>query len=335
MAFWDIFSGDPGRKTALWGAQNQQAGLDKQLGYIGTGATAANKAINSGTTMSLAALNKANAQGRADVNTNFGAGQTALSQGRDSALDAYNRNPDILTGAAGRADAYYAPLGEEANRGFSAYGDVAGINGAAGQARARENFQTGPGYQFQVDEATNAAVRAANAAGMTASGNTLDAVTRLGSNLADKEFDDYVARLNPYLALAPNIAGSRAGIQTQLGQDLSANNAAIAGVQTGYGKDSAALYGQQGTSLAALATGLGTNISNIRQNQGTNLANIATNAATNRSNIQGGNTTATTNLGTAGMGAGQQANANTWNAGMQVANLAVDAATGKFKNPFG
>jgi hypothetical protein len=34
------------------------------------------------------------------------------------------------------------------------------------------------------------------------------------------------------------------------------------------------------------------------------------------------------------MMAGQQGNANAWNAGMQLANLAVDTA-GKFKNPFG
>ena len=218
MAFWDVFSGNAGRNTAIWGAQNQQAGLDKQLGYINTGATAANKAINSGTTMSLAALNNANTQGRADVNTNYGQGLSALKGGLTAATNVMYRNPSILQGAAGKADAFYAPLGAEANRGYSAYGDAAGVNGAEGQARARENFQAGPGYEFQVDEATNAAVRAANAAGMTASGNTLDAVTRLGSNLADKEFDDYMAHLNPYLTLAPNIAGSRAGIQTQLGQ---------------------------------------------------------------------------------------------------------------------
>ena len=333
MAFWDIFSGNSGRDTAIWGAGNQQAGLDKQLGYVNTGQTAANKAINQGTQYSLSALRQGANQGREDITRDFGAGQTALAGSRDSAIDAYNRNPALLQGAADRSDAYYAPLGEEANRGFSAYGDVAGINGAAGQDRARSNFRAGPGYQFMVDEGVNAAARAANATGMGASGNTMDAVTRLGANMADQEFDDYVARLNPYLTLAPNIAGARAGIQTQLGQDLAANNVGIAGVHTGYGKDSAALYGQQGTSLAALATGLGTNISNVRQAQGTNLANIATNAATNRSNVAGANTTALTNLGTAGMGAGQQANANTCNAGMQVANLAADTA-GKFKNPF-
>ncbi|MET0721503.1 MAG: hypothetical protein ABWY64_11795 [Tardiphaga sp.] len=334
MAFWDIFSGNPGRNTAIWGAQNQQAGAGQQLGYIDQGQTAAQKQLTRSHNLSLEGLRQTNRTARADVTGQYGLGLDALTGSRDSALDVYNRNPAILQGAADRSDAFYAPLGEEANRGFSAYGDAAGVNGAAGQDRARSNFRAGPGYQFTVDEATNAAVRAANAAGMTASGNTLDSVTRLGANLADKEFDDYVARLNPYLQLAPSIAGSRAGIQTQLGKDLAANNVGIAGIHTGYGKDAAALRMGEGNTLASLATGLGTNLTNVRQAYGTNMANIATGAAQNRSNIAGANTAALTNLGTAGMGAGQQANANTWNAGMQVANLVADTA-GKFKNPFG
>ena len=333
MAFWDIFSGTAGRNAAIWGAGNEQAGETRQLGQIDTGQTTATNAINRGADLSLSALDTGYTTGRNDINTHFDAGRAVLGQGLENSVGTYNRNPAILQGAADRSDAFYAPLGAEANRGYSAYGDAAGINGAAGQDRARSNFRAGPGYQFMVDEGVNAAARAANATGMGASGNTMDAVTRLGTNMADQEFDDYVARLNPYLTLAPNIAGSRAGIQTQLGQDLAANNAAIAGLYTGYGKDAAGLLAQEGTSLASLASGHGSNVANIRTGQAGNLSNIATNAGASRSNIIGGTNDSLTSLGTSGMVAGQQGNANAWNAGMQVANLAADTA-GKFKNPF-
>jgi hypothetical protein len=135
--------------------------------------------------------------------------------------------------------------------------------------------------------------------------------------------------------LGRDIAGARTANWTHTGDALAANNGSIAGLYSGYGKDAAALEMAQGNTLASLATGLGSNIANIRTGAAANLSNIATGAASNRSNVVGQNTGATTNLGTAGMTAGQQGNANAWNAGMQVANLAVDAATGQFKNPFG
>jgi hypothetical protein len=226
-----------------------------------------------------------------------------------------NQNPQIITQYGANADAFYAPLGEEANRGFSAYGDAAGINGAAGQANARQNFQTGPGYEFMVNQGVNAAARAANATGMGASGNTLDATTRLGAHLADQEWDDYMAHLAPYLQLAPGIAGKRADIQTGMSDDLIANNAAIAGLYTGYGKDRAALAMGQGNTLASLATGLGTNKAGIYGDASRNLANIT-----------GAETAAITGQGQAAMLAGQAANQNTWNAGMQLATLAAGNA---------
>jgi hypothetical protein len=121
--------------------------------------------------------------------------------------------------------------------------------------------------------------------------------------------------LAPYLNLAPQIAGKRADIQTGMSDDLIANNAAIAGLYTGYGKDAAAVRMGKGNTLASLATGLGTNQAGIYGDLSRNL-----------SNVTGAETAAVTGQGQAGMLAGQTANQNTWNAGMELAKLAAGNA---------
>jgi hypothetical protein len=311
MGVLDIFSGDTGRNTAIWGAGTTQSGANQQRGYLGQGAA-----------QSLSALGAGAGQARRDVMNFDNTGLRHLNDGRLTSLAAINRNPDIIRQQGARADAFYAPLGAEANRGFDVYSDAAGVNGAAGQNRATQNFRAGPGYQFQVNQGVNAAARAANATGMGASGNTLDATTRLGSHLADQEWGDYMAHLAPYLNLAPQIAGKRADIQTGITDDLTANNAALAALQTGFGKDAAAVRLGQGNTLASLSTGLGSN-----------RAGIYSDLSRNLSNVTGAETAALTNQGQAGLMAGQTANQNTWNAGMQLANLAAGNA-GKVASAF-
>jgi hypothetical protein len=334
MPFWDIFSGESGRNMAIWAGNNTNAGAQQQRDYI-----------NQGTDLSLGALGMGTDRARGDLTQTTLNAQDMLGHGVQGALANLSVNDRNYRGLAGQgdqylvnagqqADAYYQPLGAGANAGFSAYGDAAGVNGAEGQTRARQNFQTGPGYNFARDEALNAATRGANAAGMTASGNTVDALSRLGNNLANQEWGSYVNRLSPYLGLAPQIAGARAGIATntasqrtglgqRLADQLGQNQNNIAGLYTGYGKDLAGISQNYGNSLASMATGLGAN-----------QAGQYSDRARNLSNITGAETGTLTNLGQAGFNAGQQANANTWNAGMQVANLAADMF-GKVKNPFG
>jgi hypothetical protein len=312
MGVLDLFSGKSGRNAAIWSAGNTASGLNQQRSDLTGGAD-----------LSLAALATGARDARLDINREYSGALGSLATGRDQSVGVLNANPALIKNYGAAADKFYAPLGAEANRGFSVYGDAAGVNGAAGQNRARENFRAGPGYEFMVNQGVNAATRAANATGMGASGNTLDATTRLGANLADQEWDDYMSRLNPYLNVAPTIAGKRADIQTGMSNDLIANNAALAGVYTGAGNSMAAARMGKGNTLASLASGLGSNQAGIYGDLSKNL-----------SNVTGAATAQTTNAGQAGLLAGQTANANTWNAGMQLANLAVDAA-GKFKNPFG
>src|SRR5205085_2489431 len=101
---------------------------------------------------------------------NYAAGRDALNTG-------YGQAADTLKGAAGA----YDPLIQRGLAGYDMYSNSLGINGAEGNAAARGAFQAGPGYQWQVEQATDAAQRAANKIGGLYGGNTTDAVTRLGS----------------------------------------------------------------------------------------------------------------------------------------------------------
>ena len=400
MGLLDLFSGESGRNAALWAAGNQQGGADQQLDYINRGAdlslaalgagnvqarndlmggvgqarsdlgggiNQATSALGGGAAQAFAALGAGNNQAGAALDTGYNQARSDLGGGLGAAVSTLNLNPAVYQSYGAQADSYYAPLAAGADRGYSAYGDAAGANGSEGQARARQNFQTGPGYTFARDEATNAAARAANATGMGASGNTLDAVTRLGNNLANQEWGSYVNRLSPYLSLAPQIAGQRAGISQRTGELIGQNTKDTAGLYSGYGKDLAGLssgyggalanlsagygrdmagiasgYGRElsglssgyGTAMAGLSSGAGNTLASLSSGLGTNMAGIYGDQARNLANITGANTAAQTQIGGAGFQAGQAANANTWNAGMQVANLLADTA-GKFKNPFG
>jgi hypothetical protein len=334
MAFWDIFSGESGRNAAIWAGNNTDIGAQQQRDYINQGAGLSLSALGGGYNQARGDLTGVAQQSNAALGGGLQNAVASLQNPMSTYVHLYGQGDRFLGDAGQQADAYYQPLGAGANAGFSQYGDAAGVNGAEGQARARQNFQTGPGYNFARDEAMNAATRGANAAGMTASGNTMDALSRLGNNLANQEWGSYVNRLSPYLSLAPSIAGQRAGIATNtaaqragLGENFSnrlgQTQSALANLYSGHGKDLAGMSQNYGNTLASMGTGLGTNQSNVFQNQATNL-----------SNITGAQTGALTGIGQAGFQAGQQANANTWNAGMQVANLAADMF-GKVKNPFG
>jgi hypothetical protein len=87
-----------------------------------------------------------------------------------------------------RTSYVYAP-------GARAYGDAVGANGTDGYARARTNFQTDPGYQFQMDQGQQALNRAHAAAGNLNSGNADADTLKFSQGLADQSYGNYVSRL--------------------------------------------------------------------------------------------------------------------------------------------
>ena len=98
-------------------------------------------------------------------------------------------------GAINSAVGAYQPwvdIGKTAN---TMYANANGLNGAEGNAAATDAFQAGPGYQFAMDQGTQAALRGASAAGMLNSGNTLTALNTFGQGVANQEFGSWLDRL--------------------------------------------------------------------------------------------------------------------------------------------
>jgi hypothetical protein len=120
-------------------------------------------------------------------------------------------------------------------KGYDAYADASGVNGAEGYARARENFQTNPGYQFALDQALDANDRRAASRGMLGSGNTIADTVKLATGYADQGWKDYVSALAPNLNAANAAAAGQAGAYTGLGGTLNADE--LARAQYGWNKE--------------------------------------------------------------------------------------------------
>jgi hypothetical protein len=161
-------------------------------------------------------------KGYDDLSQQFGAGRQALNTNYAAALQPYTQEFGDYT------------------KGTNAYADALGINGPEGSARAQAAFTNNPGYQFQLQQGTDAALANAARSGQTASGNTLLDLQKFGQGLAGTTYQNYVNNLNPYLGARAGAASGIAGVNTGLGNALNASymgqgNAAY-GADTSIGK---------------------------------------------------------------------------------------------------
>ena len=159
----------------------------------------------------------------------------AITAGRDSALAAYDPYVAATSGAAGL------------------YSDAIGLGGAAGNARAVDAFQAGPGYQFQMDQGMQALQRLNASRGRLDSGNTMIDAMGFAGGLANQEYGNWLNRVGGQQELGANIAGSRAGIYSDAGTNL-------AGIRE-----------RLGTRQAAVKTGLG----DVKYGYGEKLGDLA------------------------------------------------------------
>jgi hypothetical protein len=193
----------------------------------------------------------------------------AYGQGIDALAGNYGQGRDALTGslAAGR-DAASANYGQAGNLyaglgnyyqglyggGASAYGDASGANGQAGFDRARANFQTNPGYAFQMDQGLQGLERVHAAAGNLSSGNTDTDALKFSQGLANQSWGSYLAGLQPYLGMA--------------GQGQLAATQGQAGALQNLGNTLNTSYGTQGLGLNQNYTGQGGLTNAAYQGQG-------------------------------------------------------------------
>jgi len=188
-----------------------------------------------------------------------------LQQGYDQLSSQYGQGRDALTTGYGQASNLYGNLLNSNTAGANAYGDASGANGAAGYGRATANFQSNPGYQFQMDQGQQALNRAHAAAGNLSSGNADADTLKFSQGLANQSYGGYLAGLQPYLGGQQQATAGAANAATGLGGNLNQSfqgqgNAANANY-TGQGASNAAAtmnnYNVGANQLNALTGGLG------------------------------------------------------------------------------
>lgn len=172
--------------------------------------------------------------GQAYADPLFAQGRTDISSGYGKAQDVWN------------------PLYNIGQGGASAYADITGAAGAAGQDRARALFQTDPGYEFARDEALKATERATGTGGFQSSGNVLTALQDRASGLASQQYKDYVSRLQPFLGYSATTAAGLGSAYTGEGTALakSLQDQAMLGYGTEAGVGSATGAGILGEAQA-------------------------------------------------------------------------------------
>jgi hypothetical protein len=135
----------------------------------------------------------------------------------------YGQGRDALTSNFGQAGDLYKTFFTSYAPGAGAYGDAVGANGTDGYARAKTNFQTNPGYQFQFDQGLQALNRTHAAAGNLNSGNADTDAMKFGTGSADQSYGKYVSGLLPYLTGQGAATAGAAGVATGLGTGLNSS----------------------------------------------------------------------------------------------------------------
>jgi hypothetical protein len=123
---------------------------------------------------------------------------------------------------------FYDPYSNMGENSLSMLGNSLGLGGAAGNEAARNAFQAGPGYQFELQQGLEGVNRDASSRGLLGSGNTMMALNDYGRGMANREFGNWQARLGGLSQMGLSAAGGQ--------QNRQQFNA---GFKYGYGRDQA------------------------------------------------------------------------------------------------
>lgn len=295
--------------STLFGGGAERDAADRNRAAYGLYQTNAMGALDRGLDRSLDAVNAGANYARNAYGQNYNL-YGDLGRTGTGILDA--GRADSLAALSGAADVY-RPLQDKYGAGTSLYLDSLGVNGAAGNTRAQDSFQAGPGYEFTRDQGLEALNRRRAAAGMLNSGNADIDALKYGTGLADQTYGAWQDRLagliSPEMAAASGLAGTYGRASDVINADTAARLGLASGVT----------QGQAGANSAAAANDVAL---------GNTLAGLYTGDATNRTGVYGNVTSgnvAASNQQAAGEASGAR---NLLNAGMGLASLAVGGMGG-------
>lgn len=226
-----VFSGKAGRNAAIWSA-----------GYADDAYSRMTSGFDTGLSNQVGALSNA---------------RTTFSDAVGNQTGAINAGADQAIGRLGQAADLYRPAYDRGEAASGMYSNSLGLGGIDGNRAATDAFQAGPGYAFQRDQAADLAARKASSLGIAGSGNTLSALTTLGSNLANQEYGNWQNRLQGLGQTGMQAAGGiasaltgQAGVDAQRGQNLAGIYGQTAGNMANTYTNEASLYGQDAQNRA-------------------------------------------------------------------------------------
>ena len=140
-------------------------------------------------------------------------------------------------------------LSPEVNNGVTAGGTLSGLLGGQGQAgsdAAFANFRNGTGYQFGLDQGSQAVTQNAAAKGLLNSGSTARALDTYGQNYANTQYQNFTNLLSQQ----QQMGNQAAGIIGSAGQRSNSNSSSSSNQGIG------GFLGQGASGLASLGINL-------------------------------------------------------------------------------
>lgn len=260
-----LFSGSSARRIGMFNTQLAMDAENRAAGLLGQAKTDALGSIGQGRTSSLEALG----QGYANAAPEY-----------QGAIDRLN---PWATAGAGALGTYQGSLGQ---------------GGQAERDAAVAQFQASPGYQYAVDQASDATARKASSLGALGSGNTMAAIADRAQNMQNQEYGSWQDRLLGLSDRGQQAATTQGGIQQGLGNLYAQQGRDTANIYTGAANAESGVH----TGLAGLGVG---NIWNATNSATGSLTNAAKMAQDNvNSGYSFGANLAGAGLGLLGMGMG-------------------------------
>ncbi len=148
-----------------------------------------------------------------------------------------------LSAAAGQQRNDLMPWATSGGLASTASTDLLGLNGPDAATAAMGNYQTSPGYQWQLSQGLRGVDAGAAAKGMLRSGATLKAEQTFGAGLADSDFQQYYKNLMGLSTLGESAASKQGAGSLEAAKAMS-------GVDTGAAGAQASIYGNAAKGLS-------------------------------------------------------------------------------------
>ncbi len=101
---------------------------------------------------------------------------------------------------------------------------LGGANPSGGAGAAFDAYKNSDGYQFRLNQGTQAVTNNAAAKGALNSGATLKALQTYGQNTASSEFNTYLGQLQGQQGVGLSAASAQAGVANTYSSQVQANN---------------------------------------------------------------------------------------------------------------